>query len=237
MQGKIRWLSVAFVEYKTNDNKTILFDPWTNSDGNDLCSFINEDFDKVDLILVSHDHHDHIGSASSLTKKTGALLGGSDETMKRLIEEEGLTPENIVNNGSGYIVGGGAVLPWVKIIATPALHTSRTSTPIGTIIILNDGTTIYHAGDTSITGEMEIFARLYPIDIAILPIFGIATMDYIQASEAVRLMKPKKVMPIHFDFCESPTIILQSFIELCKKQNPNVDIIKPELDKYFIINN
>jgi len=235
MQGKLRWLSVAFIEYTTNDNKIILFDPWTKSDGNHLCPYSNEDFNNADLILVSHDHHDHIGSASSLTKRTGALLGGPDETMKRLIKEEGLKPENIVNNGGGYIVGGGAILPWAQIIATPALHTSRTSTPIGTIIILQDGTTIYHAGDTSITGEMEIFARLYPIDVAILPIFGIATMDYKQASEAVRLMRPKKVMPIHFDFCESPEKTLDSFIELCKKQNPGVDIIKTELDKYYVL--
>jgi L-ascorbate metabolism protein UlaG (beta-lactamase superfamily) len=143
-----------------------------------------------------------------------------------------LKPENIINKGSGYIVGGGAVLPWVKIVAVPALHTSRTSVPIGTII-MNDGTTIYHAGDTAITAEMEIFARLYPIDIAMLPIFGIATMDYIHASEAVRLMKPKIVMPIHFDFCESPEKTLNAFIERCKKQNSNVTIIKTELDKYY----
>jgi L-ascorbate metabolism protein UlaG (beta-lactamase superfamily) len=237
MNGKLRWLSVAFIEYITNDNKIVLFDPWTKSDDNNLCPYSNEDFKKADLILVSHDHHDHIGSASALTKKTGALLGGPDETMKRLIKEEGLKPENIINNGSGYIVGGGAVLPWVKIVATPALHTSRTSTPIGTIIILQDGTTIYHAGDTAITAEMEIFARLYPIDIALLPIFGIATMDYVQASEAVRLMKPKIVMPIHFDFCKSPEETLDAFINLCKKQNPEVSIIKTELDKYYSLGN
>jgi L-ascorbate metabolism protein UlaG (beta-lactamase superfamily) len=233
MQGKLRWLSVAFIEYTTSDNKKVLFDPWTRSDGNNLCPYSNEDFNKADLILVSHDHHDHVGSAAALIKRTGALLGGPDETMKRLIKEEGLKPENIVNNGGGYLAGGGTVLPWIQIVAVPAIHTSRTSNPLGTIIIMEDGTTIYHAGDTSITAEMEIFARLYSVDVALLPIFGIATMDYIQASEAVRQINPKKVMPIHFDFCEFPQKVKKSFVELCGKQNPGVEIIDTKLDKYY----
>jgi L-ascorbate metabolism protein UlaG (beta-lactamase superfamily) len=235
MHEKLRWLSVAFIEYTSADGKIILFDPWTKTDGNWLCPFENDDFTKADLILVSHDHHDHIGSAASLVKKTGAILGGPDETMKRLIIDEGLKDTDIINNGAGYIVGGGAELPWVKIVATPALHTSRTSSPVGTIVILQNGTTIYHAGDTAITAEMEIFARLYPIDVAILPIFGQATMDYIQATEAVRLMKPKKVMPIHFDFCKDPQFVLKRFVSYCKEKNPDVDVIATELNREYII--
>lgn len=233
MSGNVRWLSVAFVEYRTPDHKVILFDPWTKSDGNGLCPYENSEIKEADLILVSHDHHDHIGSASALTKQTGALLGGPDETMKRLIKEEGLLDEQIVNHGAGYLVGGGTELPWVKIITTPAHHTSRTSMPLGTIVILKDGTTIYHAGDTSITGEMEIFGRLYPIDLAILPIFGQATMDYIQAAEAVRLMKPKKVMPIHFDFCQDPDFVLERFVKHCRKVNPDVEVIATHLGEIY----
>jgi L-ascorbate metabolism protein UlaG (beta-lactamase superfamily) len=107
--------------------------------------------------------------------------------------------------------------------------------PLGTIAILKDGTTLYHAGDTSITGEMEIFGRLYPIDLAILPIFGQATMDYIQAAEAVRLMHPRKVMPIHFDFCAEPEKVLYQFVEHCQDVNPNVEVIRTELGKEYPI--
>ncbi len=235
MKGKLRWLSVAFVEFTTADGKVVLFDPWTKSEGNWLCPFEVKDFGKADLILVSHDHHDHIGSAAALVRQTGAILGGPDESMKRLMKEEGLRENEIINNGAGYIVGGGAELPWAKIVAAPALHTSRTSAPIGTIVVLNDGTTVYHTGDTAITAEMEIFARLYPMDIVILPIFGQATMDYVQAAEAVRLMKPKKVMPVHFDFCENPQFVLERFVGHCKKINHDVEVIPTELNREYFL--
>ncbi|MBI9049220.1 MAG: metal-dependent hydrolase [Anaerolineaceae bacterium] len=233
MSGKIRWLGNAFVEFITSDGKIILFDPWTKTDGNQTCPFETSDIKKADLVLVSHDHFDHVGSAAAICKQTGAILGGQDETIKRIMKEEGISEEQVVNHGSGSIVGGGAELDWVKIVSTPAIHTSNTSVPSGTIVISSDGTTIYHAGDTSITAEMEIFARLYPLDVAILPIFGIATMDGVQASEAVRLMKPKQVMPIHFDFRSEPEKVLNEFLALCQSVNPLVKTLCPIPGIYF----
>lgn len=235
MSGKIRWLGGAFVEFTTTDGKVILFDPWTKTDGNSTCPLETSEIQKADLVLVSHDHFDHVASAVSICKQTGALLGGQDETIKRLMNEEGISAEQVVNNGAGYIVGGGAELDWVKIISTPAIHTSNTSIPSGTIVITDDGTTVYHAGDTSITAEMEIFARLYPLDVAILPIFGIATMDGIQAAEAVRLMHPKQVMPIHFDFCSEPEKVLNEFVVLCQSVNPKVKTLHSVQGTYFEI--
>jgi L-ascorbate metabolism protein UlaG (beta-lactamase superfamily) len=233
MSGKIRWLGGAFVEFITTNEKVILFDPWTKTDGNPTCPLETSQIEKADLVLVSHDHYDHIASAVSVCKQTGALLGGQDETSKRLMKEEGIPAAQVVNNGAGYIVGGGAELEWVKIVSTPAIHTSNTSIPSGTIVIIKDGTTIYHAGDTSITAEMEIFARLYPLDVAILPIFGIATMDGVQATEAVRLMKPKQVMPIHFDFCTEPEKVLDNFLNRCQTVNPQVKALQSVPGTYF----
>lgn len=114
MSGKLRWLGVAFIEYVTEDGKRILFDPWTKSQGNDLCPYENEEFKNADLILVSHDHFDHIGSAAAITKLSGAILGGPGESMKRLYKEEGLSPNSVVNNGAGYLVGGGFEESWIK---------------------------------------------------------------------------------------------------------------------------
>jgi L-ascorbate metabolism protein UlaG (beta-lactamase superfamily) len=233
MKYTVRWLSVAFIEVITEYGKVVLFDPWTKSNGNSLCPYSNEDFQNADLILVSHDHQDHVGSAVSIVNKSKAFLGGPDETMKRLYAEEGLNQERVVNDGAGYIVGGGTDLGWVKVVAVPALHTSRTSVPNGTITIFDRGPTVYHAGDTAITAEMEIFARLYPIDLAILPIMGIAMMDYIQATEAVRLMKPKRVMPIHFDFCKNPEETLRRFVKHCREVNPEVEVIETQMESLY----
>lgn len=235
MRGKLRWLSVAFVEYVTDDGKRIIFDPWTQSQGNSLCPYSNEEFCNTDLILVSHDHFDHVGSVVPISKSSNALVGGPDETMKRLNKDEGLSLDSVVNNGGGYIVGGGFENQWIKVVSTPANHTSQSSMPLGTIAQFKDGPTIYHSGDTSIFSEMEIFGRLYPMDIVMIPLFSQCTMDYIQATEAVRLLNPKKVMPIHFDFNKDPDFELNRFVEYCKKKNPEVEIIKTEKDVWYDI--
>jgi L-ascorbate metabolism protein UlaG (beta-lactamase superfamily) len=233
MQGKLRWLSAAFIDFISEDGKRILFDPWTATDGNNGCPFENEEFMNTNLILVSHDHQDHIGSAASICKLSKALLGGPDESMKRLCREEGLTPDLIVNNGGGYIVGGGFENEWIKVVSTPAHHSSNTSMALGTIAILKNGPTLYHTGDTSIVAEMEIYGRLYPVDIVCVPIFNQCMMDYIQAVEAVRLINPKIVIPIHFDANKDPLGELNRFIDLCGKKNPSVKVIKTEKNKWY----
>lgn len=233
MQGKLRWLGVAFIEFTTADGKVVLIDAWTKTDGSPTCPYETSEIDKADLVLVTHDHFDHVASAAAVCKHTGALLGGPDETIKRIMQEEGIQPEQVVNGGAGYLTGGTTDLGWVKVVATPAIHTSKTSLPTGVIVRAADGTTIYHSGDTSLTGEMEIYARLYPIDVAILPIYGIATMDGLQATEAVRLTKAKKVMPIHFDFCADPQKVLADFVRLCRERIPDVEVLIPEPGSSF----
>jgi L-ascorbate metabolism protein UlaG (beta-lactamase superfamily) len=234
MAGKFRWLGLAFVEFTTADDKVIFFDPWTKSKGNPSCPLDIEDIQRADLVLVSHDHGDHIGSAADVCQKTGALLGGATETMWRLIDE-GLSKELVVNNGMGYLAGGGVDLDWVKVVATPAHHTSDTSCALGHIVIAADGTTLYHVGDTSLIAEMEIYARIYPVDVALVPVGGGGTMDAYQAAEAVRMINPKHVMPMHFEWNASPQKALDDFMTFCRGKNPDVSLIQPVAGKYVDI--
>ncbi|MEJ5375162.1 MAG: metal-dependent hydrolase [bacterium] len=226
-KGQVRWLGHAFVEFTTADGKVILFDPWTKDDGNPGAKITLEEIQRADLVLVSHDHFDHVASASAICKKTGAFLGGPVQTVKRLISE-GLDEQKVVNFGFGYMVGGGVNFDWIRVISTPAMHSSDTACALGTIVQTPDGTTLYHAGDTSLFGDMELWARLYPLDLAIVPIGGVFTMDALQASEAVRLLRPQMVMPIHY---KSFPIIAQSpqeFVALCRQKAPEVKVLTPE---------
>ncbi len=226
MSGVIRYLGHAFVEFKTSDNKVILFDPWTKDDGNPACPIGTEEIERADLVLVSHDHFDHIGSAMAICKKTGALLGGAVQTVSRLIKE-GLSSEQVVNFGSGYMVGGGVELDWVKVISTPAFHSSDTACAMGTIVRAADGATVYHAGDTSVFGDMELFGRLYPLDVALVPIGGIFTMDAYQASEAVRMLNPKIAIPIHYASFPIIAKTADDFMARCAEKVPHVKVIAP----------
>ena len=223
MSGKIRWLGHAFVEFTTSDDKVILFDPWTKDDGNPGCPVGADDIQKADLILVSHDHFDHIGSLTALADQTGALVGGPAQTMKRLIEE-GFSQERVVNFGSGYMVGGGVELDWVKVVATPAFHSSDTACALGNIVMAADGTTVYHAGDTSLFGDMALYGRLYPMNVACLPIGGVFTMDAFQAAEAVKLLKPKTALPIHYASFPIIAPTADEFVTLCQEQSPGVNV-------------
>ena len=110
--------------------------------------------------------------------------------MKRLAAE-GFPKEQILNFGFGYMPGGGAELDWITINATPAFHASDTGVALGHIVRAKDGTTIYHTGDTALLAEMEIYARLYPLDVVLLPIGGVFTMDAKQAAHALTMLKPK----------------------------------------------
>ena len=224
MSGVIRYLGHAFVEFTTADNKVILFDPWTKDDGNPACTIGTEEIERADLVLVSHDHFDHIGSAMAILRNTGALLGGAVQTVRRLTEE-GLNAEQVVNFGSGYMVGGGVELDWVKVVSTPAFHSSDTACAIGTIVRAADGTTVYHAGDTSLFGDMELFGRLYPMDVALVPIGGVFTMDAFQASEAVRMLNPKLAIPIHYASFPIIAKTADEFIAQCAEKASHVKAV------------
>jgi len=223
MSGSIRWLGHAFIEFTAADGKVILFDPWTKDDGNPSCPIGTEEIEKADLVLVSHDHADHVASAAAICKRTGALLGGPVQTVKRLIGE-GLKEEQVVNFGFGYMVGGGVELDWVKVTSTPAFHSSDTACALGNIVTTADGTTVYHAGDTSLFGDMELFGRVYPMDVAILPIGGVFTMDAYQAGEAVKMIKPKQVIPIHYASFPIVAKTADEFIKQCAEKAPNVEV-------------
>ena len=222
--GSVRWFGHSFVELTTADGHVVLFDPWTNEDGNPGTSANLDDIEEADLVLVSHDHFDHAASAVSICNKTGAMLGGAVQTMRKFAEN-GFDKNRIANFGNGFLMGGGMDLDWISVRGTPAFHPSDSALAMGFIVKAKDGTTIYFAGDTGIFGDMALWGRLYPLDLAILPIGGIFTMDAYQASEAVRLLNPGAVVPVHYG---SFPIIAQSaeeFERLCSEKIPEVDVI------------
>lgn len=227
MSAKIRWLGHAFVELTTADDKVVLFDPWTKDDGNPGCPIGTADIERADLVLLSHDHFDHLGSAVAICNKTGALLGGPVQTVKRLIGE-GFKEEQVVNFGFGYMVGGGVQLDWATVTSTPAFHSSDSACALGNIVTAADGTTVYHAGDTSLFSEMSLYGSLYPMDVAIVPMGGVFTMDAYQAAEAVKMLSPKNAMPIHYASFPIVAKTADAFIKLCGEKAPGVKVLAPK---------
>ena len=189
---KIRYLGHAAFEIRTEE-KIILIDPFL--EGNPRACARAEDFEKVDLIFVTHAHADHLGDAVEIAKRTNAKVVCMYDIAQYLFEKFGV--ETIgMNYGYTRIDG-------VEVIMVPAWHSSSfEGKMLGNscgFIIGAEGKRVYHAGDTCVFGDMKLFAELYPIDIALLPIGGHFTMDVKQAVKACELLKPKMVIPMHYN--------------------------------------
>lgn len=153
-----------------------------------------------DFIILTHAHSDHTGDAPQIAKRTGATIVSAVEICAHY-EKQGLEVD-------GMNVGGPVAFPFGKLTFTQAWHSS--SFPDGSygglamgFVLEADGQRIYHAGDTALFSDMKLIGSAGPgaaaLDLALLPIGSRFTMDPVAALEAVKLLKPKRVVPIHYN--------------------------------------
>ncbi len=193
MTASITWYGHANFQIDSPDCR-ILIDPFFT--GNPVAPFSWDAVPAPDLVLVTHLHGDHVGDAVAVCKKTGAMLGtvvGAAEALQR----QGLPGEQVLN-GIGFNIGGSLTVKNTVITMTQAFHTTEAGSPTGFIIRLGNGYTIYHAGDTGIFASMAVFGDLYDIDLALLPVGGVFTMDARQGGWAAKMLKAKAALPMHW---------------------------------------
>jgi L-ascorbate metabolism protein UlaG (beta-lactamase superfamily) len=149
-------------------------------------------------ILLSHAHGDHYGDTPSIAERTGATVVGPVE-ITNYVSERGM-------KGHGMNIGGGFAFPFGRVQFTPAWHSS--SFPDGTyggmptgIVLEMGGKRVYHAGDTALFSDMRLIGRK-GLDLAMVPIGDFFTMGPDDALEAVKLLAPKVVVPIHYNTFE-----------------------------------
>lgn len=170
----------------------ILIDPFFAAAGGKTW----RDAGKIDLVLVTHDHGDHVGDAVEICRETGADLGCVVGTAGALAAKG--VPERQILNGIGFNIGGEWDYRGVKIIMTQAFHSSDSGVPVGYVLKLIGGPVIYHAGDTGIFSTMNLLGKIYDVSLALLPIGGVFTMDALQAAYACELLACQKVAPMHW---------------------------------------
>jgi L-ascorbate metabolism protein UlaG (beta-lactamase superfamily) len=173
-----------------------LIDPFVS--GNPKAKVTADSFTDISHIFVTHGHGDHLGDTINIAKKNNSTVITNFEISLYLGDNDIAT--------HAMHIGGRTKFDFGIVKMTPALHGSGIQTPSGVLdggnpcgfIINIDGKTIYHAGDTGLTMDMKLL-EVENIDLAILPIGGNFTMDVDDAVRAVEFIKPKKVIPIHYD--------------------------------------
>lgn len=193
MQTRITWHGHSNFQIAQGEVNVII-DPFF--EGNPHADARWDAIARPDIVLVTHDHGDHVGQAVEICKATGAMLGCVVGTAEKLVEA-GLPAKQVLNT-IGFNIGGTIEYKGVRVTMTQAYHSSESGVPVGFIITMPDGFTIYHAGDTGIFSEMDIWGRLYAIDIALLPIGGVFTMDPRQAAHACSMLRARSVVPMHW---------------------------------------
>ncbi|MDQ2786360.1 MAG: metal-dependent hydrolase [Chloroflexota bacterium] len=179
------------------DGKTVLIDPWVT--GNPLATVKADDL-RADTILLSHAHNDHgIDDAQAIAKRTGATVISTFE-LGEWLSAQGVKT-NHGNHGGTMAFDGGSV----KL--TPAWHTSSYQTGPDTVVaagvpaglvIRFGGMTIYHTGDTALFRDMELIGEA-GIDLMCVCIGDHFTMGPDDAVRAVRFVRPKAVIPMHYN--------------------------------------
>lgn len=194
---EITWLGHATVQLKLESGEVLILDPWT--DGNPAYPS-GHTIDRVDGMLISHGHFDHIHDAIPLAKKFSPKVVAIFETAKWL-ESKGVQNTSPMNKGGSQMVGP------VKVTMVHAIHSCGImdgdqiiygGEACGYVIRLPSNRCIYFAGDTNVFTDMELIRELYRPELAFLPIGDLFTMSPHEASMAAKLLNVKKIIPMHF---------------------------------------
>jgi L-ascorbate metabolism protein UlaG (beta-lactamase superfamily) len=196
MATRVRWLGHACLLFES-DGQRVLVDPFLS--GNPAAA-ARADEVPADFILVSHGHGDHVGDTVAVARRTGATVVSNYE-ISQWLQNHGLEKVH------GQQHGGGHAFPFGRVKLTLAFHGSVLpdgtygGNPCGFLLTFKDGKKVYDAADTGLFGDMRLIGD-EGLDLAVLPIGDNYTMGPDDALRAVGLLRPKKVLPIHYNTWE-----------------------------------
>jgi L-ascorbate metabolism protein UlaG (beta-lactamase superfamily) len=196
--NKITWLGHSTFTVTSPSGSVVLIDPWTET--NPACPAALKKLARVDVILLTHGHSDHLGDLLSIAKSRKPQIVCIFETYLWLITK-GVT--NLLPMGKGGMQKAGEI----EVTMVNAHHSNSImdgdklvygGEPAGYIARFPGGFTLYHAGDTCVFGDMKLIGELYKPDVACLPIGDIFTMGPREAALAIKLLGVRHVIPMHY---------------------------------------
>lgn len=197
---KFTYLGHATVRCDLPAGEVLLIDPWVQ--GNPSCPERQKSFDRLDAMLITHAHFDHMGDAVELARRhrPGKVVACFE--ICQWLTKKG------VENCSAMNLGGTQEVLGAQVTMVRADHSCGISDDDGSILYggqaagyvvrLPAGYTFYHSGDTALFSDMQLIAEMYRPELAFLPIGDLFTMDPQQAARACRFLEVRKVIPIHW---------------------------------------
>ena len=196
---KLQWLGHAAFKITTPGGKVIYIDPWLD---NPSAPQDAKQVDRADIIIVTHGHFDHIGNTVDIAKSTNAKVISNFE-VSLFLKSKGVPENNLI----GINTSGSVEVEGIKMTMVYADHSSGITdgdlvinggTAAGFVIRLENGYTLYDTGDTGIFSDMKLIAKLYRPKAVMMCIGGFYTMSPFEAAEAVKMLKPNIVVPMHY---------------------------------------
>src|SRR6476646_4376827 len=169
----VTWLGHASFRVDSPEGKRIYVDPWLS---NPKCPDSEKEPERIDLIALTHGHGDHVGETVALSKQFKPKAVVANVEMKAWLERQGAEMDDLPGSDDGDYLGEAA----------------------GIVLELENGTKLYFAGDTCVFGDMQLIARIYSPDVAVLPIGGHFSMDPREAGVALELLGTKRCIPCHY---------------------------------------
>ena len=210
METQLTWYGQSAFKIVTTSGNVLLVDPWLSNPVFENAKREIAALKHVDLILVTHGHSDHVGDAVEIGKNTRAKLVATFDLADAIVKHLGYPAEQAQIDTVGHFGGELSLLDGeVKVAFVRAHHGSGVSaddrvglrhggSPGGFVITIRSGPTIYHTGDTDLFSDMALVSRFQKVDVMLVCIGDHFTMGPARAAEAVKLVKPRQVIPMHY---------------------------------------
>lgn len=229
LNTQLQWYGQSAFKLTTPSGKVLLIDPWLTNPVNPTGKADLAKLDRVDLILITHGHFDHVGDAATIAQKTKAKLVSTADLGQALVNYGGY-PKDLVGLETQGNFGGELTLlnGDVKVAFIPAVHSSAIASdgrpahfagnPGGFLISVKNGPVIYHTGDTDLFRDMTLIPQFHKVNLMLTCIGDHFTMGPTRAAEAVKLVNPTIVVPMHFGTFPALTGTPDAFSQALRQQ-------------------